>query len=69
MLTLDGVRKTFNPGTANEVRALAGESAQGWIDDLELVTRDPALRTMLDELGVVLIGYRHLRNVMRENSR
>ena len=52
-----------------EVRALAGESAQGWIDDLELVTRDPALRTMLDELGVVLIGYRHLRNVMRENSR
>jgi len=50
-----------------EVRALAGESAQGWIDDLELVTR--ALRTMLDELGVVLIGYRHLRNVMRENSR
>ena len=24
MLTLDGVRKTFNPGTANEVRALAG---------------------------------------------
>ncbi|MFM8649688.1 MAG: ChbG/HpnK family deacetylase [Actinomycetota bacterium] len=52
-----------------EVRALAGESAQGWIDDLELVTRDPALRTMLDELGVVLIGYRHLRNVMRDNSR
>jgi predicted glycoside hydrolase/deacetylase ChbG (UPF0249 family) len=52
-----------------EVRALAGESAQGWIDDLELVTRDPALRTMLDELGVVLIGYRNLRNVMRENSR
>ena len=52
-----------------EVRALAGESAQGWIDDLELVTRDPALRTMLDELGVVLIGYRHLRNVMREDSR
>jgi predicted glycoside hydrolase/deacetylase ChbG (UPF0249 family) len=52
-----------------EVRALAGESAQGWIDDLELVTRDPALRTMLDELGVVLIGYRYLRNVMRENSR
>lgn len=24
MLRLDGVRKTFNPGTANEVRALAG---------------------------------------------
>jgi putative ABC transport system ATP-binding protein len=24
MLTLDGVRKTFNPGTANEVSALAG---------------------------------------------
>jgi predicted glycoside hydrolase/deacetylase ChbG (UPF0249 family) len=52
-----------------EVRALAGESAQGWIDDLELVTRDPALRALLDELGIVLIGYRNLRAVMRDNSR
>ncbi len=52
-----------------EVRALAGESAQGWIDDLELVTNDPKLRAMLDDLGVVLIGYRDLRRVMREQSR
>ena len=52
-----------------EVRALAGESAQGWIDDLELVTHDPTLRSVLEDHGVVLIGYRDLRRVMREHSR
>ena len=52
-----------------EVRALAGDSAQGWIDDLELVTNDPTLRSMIDELGIVLIGYRDLRSVMRDHSR
>ena len=52
-----------------EVRALAGDSAQGWIDDLELVTNDPTLRSMIDELGIELIGYRDLRSVMRDHSR
>ncbi len=52
-----------------EVRALAGDSAQGWIDDLELVTNDPTLRSLIDELGIELIGYRDLRNVMRDHSR
>lgn len=52
-----------------EVRALAGDSAQGWIDDLELVTNDPTLRSMIDELGIVLIGYWDLRSVMRDHSR
>lgn len=52
-----------------EVRALAGDSAQGWIDDLELVTNDPTLRSLIDELGIELIGYRDLRSVMRDHSR
>ena len=52
-----------------EVRALAPESAQGWIDDLTLVTADTSLRALIDELGVVLIGYRDLRTAMRAGSR
>jgi chitin disaccharide deacetylase len=52
-----------------EVRALAPESAQGWIDDLALVTTDGSLRALIDELGVVLIGYRDLRAAMRAGSR
>lgn len=52
-----------------EVRALAPESAQGWIDDLTLVTADTSLRALIDELGVVLIGYRDLRTAMRSASR
>ena len=51
-----------------EVRALAGDSAQGWIDDLELVTKDSSLRKLIDDLGVILIGYRDLRNAMRAGS-
>jgi chitin disaccharide deacetylase len=47
-----------------EVRAL-GEHTQGWIDDLDLVTSDD-LRRRLDASGAVLIGYRALRDVMRD---
>ena len=47
-----------------EVRALT-EWAQGWIDDLELVTTDTTMRRLLDEQGAVLIGYRQLRDAMR----
>ena len=46
-----------------EVRAL-GESAQGWIDDLALVTSDD-LRQRLADRGAILIGYRALRDAMR----
>ncbi len=46
-----------------EVRAL-GELAQGWIDDLDLVTSDD-LRDRLDASGATLIGYRALRDAMR----
>jgi len=52
-----------------EVRALAPESAQGWIDDLTLVTADTSLRALIDVPGVVLIGYRDLRTAMRAGSR
>jgi len=46
-----------------EVRAL-GNSTQGWIDDLALITSDD-LRSRLDDSGAVLIGYRALRDAMR----
>lgn len=45
-----------------EVRALT-ETAPAWIDDLELATNDVQLAELLD--GVVLIGYRELRDAMR----
>jgi len=48
-----------------EVRALAGDVAEGWIDDLDLVVNDATLRTLLSESGAVLIGYRELRDAMR----
>ena len=48
-----------------EVRALAGDVADGWIDDLDLVVNDATLRTLLRESGAVLIGYRELRDAMR----
>lgn len=35
------------------------------VDDHDLVTRDRALRTMLDRAGVALIGYRELRDVQQ----
>jgi chitin disaccharide deacetylase len=47
-----------------EVRALT-PVAQGWIDDLELVTSDATLRQLLDEQGAELIGFRELRGAMR----
>lgn len=47
-----------------EVRAL-GEVAGGWIDDLRLVTNEPALREAIAASGAVLIGYRALRDAMR----
>lgn len=48
-----------------EVRALAGPAAEGWIDDLELVTNDDELRAAIARSGAVLIGYRELRDAMR----
>jgi predicted glycoside hydrolase/deacetylase ChbG (UPF0249 family) len=47
-----------------EVRAITAV-AEEWIDDLDLVTRDPKLRELLDASGAVLIGYRALRDAMR----
>ena len=48
-----------------EVRALAGDVADGWIDDLDLVVNDTVLRALLQDSGAVLIGYRELRAAMR----
>jgi hypothetical protein len=48
-----------------EVRTLAGDVADGWIDDLDLVVNDTVLRTLLRDSGAVLIGYRELRAAMR----
>lgn len=47
-----------------EVRALSPQ-AEGWIDDLALVTTDHVLRELLRDSGAVLIGYRALRDAMR----
>jgi hypothetical protein len=46
-----------------EVRAMTG-SAEGWIDDLAFVTGDE-LRAALRDAGVVMLGFRALRDVMR----
>ena len=46
-----------------EVRAI-GEAAEGWIDDLTLVT-SAEVRDALERSGAVLIGYRALRDAMR----
>jgi hypothetical protein len=46
------------------VRALT-EFAAEWIDDLALVTTDPALAEAIESSGAELIGYRQLRNAMR----
>jgi len=50
-----------------EVRALS-EAAPAWIDDYDLVVNDQHLRHLLTDAGVVLIGYRELRAVMRDSS-
>lgn len=47
-----------------EVRALGGV-ADGWIDDLELVTANQELRQAISDSGAILIGYRELRDAMR----
>lgn len=47
-----------------EVRALTS-GADGWIDDLELVTSDERLPALLAEQSAELIGYRELRTAMR----
>jgi hypothetical protein len=43
-----------------------GASTQGWIDDLELITGDD-LRNRLTASGATLIGYRELRDAMRDS--
>ena len=50
-----------------EVRALS-DQAEGWIDDLDLMVNDQALRQALGASGAVLIGYRQLRDAMRNSS-
>lgn len=47
-----------------EVRALGGV-ADGWIDDLALVTTNQELRQAIADSGAILIGYRELRDAMR----
>jgi chitin disaccharide deacetylase len=47
-----------------EVRALSPQ-AEGWIDDLRLVTVDHELRELIRDSGAVLVGYRALRDAMR----
>ncbi len=47
-----------------EVRAIT-DAAELWIDDHDLVTADPTLRTLLAESGAVPVGYRQLRDAMR----
>jgi predicted glycoside hydrolase/deacetylase ChbG (UPF0249 family) len=47
-----------------EARALA-DAASGWIDDYHLVVDDTHLREVIVDSGVVLIGYRELRDAMR----
>jgi predicted glycoside hydrolase/deacetylase ChbG (UPF0249 family) len=46
-----------------EVRALGGV-AEGWIDDLALVTTNQELRQAVADSGAILIGYRELRDAM-----
>lgn len=47
-----------------ELRSLAPHWA-AWVDDLDLVVHDSELRTAIERTGVVLIGYRSLRDAMR----
>lgn len=50
-----------------EVRALS-DQADGWIDDLDLMVNDQALRQALVSSRAVLIGYRQLRDAMRNSG-
>ncbi|MFK8023264.1 MAG: ChbG/HpnK family deacetylase, partial [Ilumatobacter sp.] len=47
-----------------EVRAFAGDAADGWVADLDL-TVSAELRERLDAAGAVMIGFRELRDLMR----
>ena len=47
-----------------EVRALGGV-AEGWIDDLALLTSNQELRQAVADSCAILIGYRELRDAMR----
>ena len=47
-----------------EVRAFAGDAADGWIADLALAT-SVDLRDALDTAGAVMIGFRTLRDLQR----
>jgi chitin disaccharide deacetylase len=47
-----------------ELRAFAGESAEGWIADLALVT-SAEITAAIADAGATLIGFRDLRAVMR----
>ena len=49
-----------------EARAIS-DAAQGWIDDLALVTTDMRLRDLLASSNAIVIGYRQLRDTMRES--
>jgi chitin disaccharide deacetylase len=49
-----------------EVRAMT-DAVDGWIDDLDLILdHNGALAALIAEAGATLIGYRHLRDVMRD---
>jgi predicted glycoside hydrolase/deacetylase ChbG (UPF0249 family) len=50
-----------------EVRALSA-SAEQWIDDHVFVTHDAGLRSQISAAGAVLIGYRELRQAMRDSA-
>ncbi len=47
-----------------EVAALSASAAE-WVDDYRLMTEEPELAQAIDRAGVVLIGFRALRTVMR----
>ena len=47
-----------------ELRALAPDWTSR-VDDLDLVTEGSGLRAMLERAGVVLVGYRELRDLQR----
>jgi hypothetical protein len=47
-----------------ELRAAISDWAAR-VDDHDLVTKDHALRAMLDRVGVHLVGYRQLRDAQR----
>lgn len=47
-----------------EVRAFAGDTADGWIADLDLALSDE-LADALDQAGATMIGFRSLRDAMR----